>query len=307
MKIIRIALAAAIVALAIPPVDAQPRQGRVREVAVGSQVDWSGEANPQPVRYRFGDITVGVSPRVDPEFGDLVAPVVTIEVPGRAPVVLEGADTRSSYEHKIGVGRFDRNGTRFLYLQSFTGGAHCCNAIQVALIPAQGAVSVVELGDWDGGPEEEMPKDEDGDGIVDFVQRDNRFLYAFSSYAGSLAPPQILNIVDGQVVDVSARPSFRRFFVEAMADGREGCREGFEHNGACAGYVAAAARAGQFDEAWRYMLSHYERSSTWGTEDACRVEVDNPDACPADRRVSFSGYPDALRYYLAEWGYLPKP
>lgn len=305
MKITGIVMASAALALAAPFADAQPRRSSVQDVAIGSQVGWSAEANPQPVRYRFGDIDVGVRPRVDPEFEDLIAPVVTLEVPGRPPLVLEGADTRPSYEHKIGVGRFDRTGTRFLYLQSFTGGAHCCNAIQVALIPAQGPVSLVDLGAWDGGPEEEMPEDEDGDGIVDFVQRDNRFLYAFSSYAGSFAPPQILNIVDGEVVDVSDRPPFRRFFLEAMADGREGCRDGFERNGACAGYVAAAARAGRFDAAWRFMLSHYERSSTWGTEDACRVGVDNPDACPADQRVSFSGYPDALRYYLTEWGYLP--
>jgi hypothetical protein len=306
MNFTRIALAAAMLALATAPADAQPRPIAAQDVPIGSQVGWSAEANPRPIRYRFGDIAVSVRPQVDPESVDLVAPIVTLEVPGRAPVVLEGADTRPSYEHKVGVGRFDRNGTRFLYLQSFTGGAHCCNTIQVAQIPAQGPVSVVALGDWDGGPEEQMPKDEDGDGIVDFVQRDNRFLYAFSSYAGSLAPPQILNIVDGQVADVSARPSFRRFFVEAMAAGREGCREGFERNGACAGYVAAAARAGRFDEAWRYLLSHYERSSTWGTEDACRVGVDDPDACPVDQRVSFNGYPDALRYYLAQWGYIPQ-
>lgn len=295
-----------LISLATILISAASSASAQQDAAIGSQVSWSAEANPNPIRYRFGDIQVGVRPRADPQVGDLFAPVVTLEVPGRTPVVLEGIETRPSYEHEIGVGRFDRDGTRFLILQSFSGGAHCCNVIQVALIPAQGPVSVVELGAWDGGPEDQMPKDEDGDGVVDFVQRDNRFLYAFSSYAGSLAPPQILNIVDGQVVDVSSRASFRRFFVEAMAAGREGCREGFEHNGACAGYVAAAARAGRFAEAWRYMLNNYERSSTWGTEDACRVDVDNPDSCPADQRVSFSGYPDALRYYLTEWGYLPR-
>ena len=306
MKVIRIALAVAMLAVAAPAAGAETQRDGARDVALGSQVSWSGEANPQPVRYRFGDINVSVRPRVDEQFEDLVAPVVTLEVPGRAPVVLEGADTRPSYEHEIGVGRLDRNGTRFLILQSFTGGAHCCNAIQIALIPAAGPVTLVDLGAWDGGPAEEMPKDEDGDGVVDFVQRDDRFLYAFSSYAGSFAPPQIINIVGGWVVDVSERPSFRRFFLEAMNDAREGCRDGFERNGGCAGYVAAAARAGRFDEAWRDMLRHYERTSTWGLEDACRVGVDNPDACPADQRVRFSGYPDALRYYLTEWGYLPR-
>ena len=300
MKLTGIALAMAMLALAATPASAQ------QNVPVGSQVAWSAEANPQPVRYRFDDISVTVSPRVDPQFEDLVAPVVTLEVPGRAPVVLVGEVGGPIYVHQVGVGRLDRNGTRYLQLQTFTGGAHCCNAIQVALIPPRGEVSVIELGAWDGGPHEEMPKDEDGDGIVDFIERDNRFLYAFSSYAGSHQPPQILNIVDGRVVDVSARPSFRRFFVEAMADAREGCRDGFERNGACAGYVAAAARAGRFDEAWRDMLRHYERTSTWGLEDACRVGVDNPDACPAEQRVRFEGYPDALRYYLTEWGYLPR-
>ena len=294
---------AALLTLATPAA-AQPRDV-VQDVAIGSQVSWSAATSLRPVRYRFGDIIVGVRPQIDPQFDDLVAPVVTLELPGHAPVELRGSDARPSHEHQIGVGRLDRAGTRFLLLQSFTGGAHCCNAMQSVLIPRAGTPTVVELGMWDGGPLEEMPKDEDGDGVVDFVQRDDRFLYAFSSYAGSFAPPQIVNIVGGAPVDVSARPSFRRFFVDAMEDAREGCRDGFERNGACAGYVAAAARAGRFDEAWREMLSHYERSSTWGLEDACRIGVDNPDACPADQRVSFGGYPDALRYYLTEWGYLP--
>ena len=53
---------------------------------------------------------------------------------GRNSAVMNGAATTPAYEHKLGVGLRDRRGTRFVYFQSFTGGAHCCNEMQAAII-----------------------------------------------------------------------------------------------------------------------------------------------------------------------------
>lgn len=271
-------------------------------IALGTQVDWSFERHPRPVRYRAGDITLTVSGIRD---GDMVGPRIVIAAPGRPPATMTGSISFRSMDHKIGVGLFDRNGTRFVQLQSFTGGAHCCNAIQIALVE-QGRIRVVELGAWDGEPGD-MPRDVDEDGLVDFVQRDDSFLYTFTFYAASLSPPAVLNIVDGRVVDVSDRPGFRPLFQAFVNDARSYCLapQSGEPNGACAAYVAAAARIGQFDAAWARMLRAYNRTSDWELPTGCRVDVGNAE-CPPASVIRFRTYPEALRHFLVGRGYIAR-
>ena len=124
------------------------------------------------------------------------------------------------------IGRWDA-ARRYVLFQSFSGGAHCCNQIQVVL-PGAGRAMIVDLGAWDGDYID-PPRDEDGDGTPDFVLYDNAFLYAFSSYAGSWAPPKILDIVDGVPTDVSTRPAFRALFEEDLTRARAAC---LDHRGA---------------------------------------------------------------------------
>ena len=98
------------------------------------------------------------------------------------------------------------------------------------------------------------PGDIDGDGHTDFVGRDNRFFYEFSSYGGThRPPPQIWNIREGRAADVSAEPRYRGLFVASAAEARSAClaseREDVDRS-ACAVFAAAAARFGTFDRAW---------------------------------------------------------
>jgi len=74
----------------------------------------------------------------------------------------------------------DGDGTPFVFFQSFSGGAHCCNSIKV-VVPENGKLEVYDLGSWDGGYSDQVPADVDGDGAVDFVMVDNSFLYTFGS------------------------------------------------------------------------------------------------------------------------------
>jgi hypothetical protein len=285
----------------IPAPAAAQRRGAPADRPLGTQIEWSYEQQRNPVRYRFGDVTLTVRGIVD---GEMIAPRITVEAPGRPPAVMTGSSVGPTFTHQIGVGRFDRSGATFVQLQSFTGGAHCCNAIQVAVIEGR-RIRVVELGFWDGEGGD-MPRDEDGDGLVDFVQRDDSFLYAFTYYAASLAPPRVLNIVDGRVVDVSDRPGFRGLFQAFVNDVRSSCLapEGdAEPNGACAAYVAAAARAGQFDAAWARMLRAYNRRSDWELPTGCRVDVGNAE-CPPASVIRYRTYPEALRYFLVRRGYI---
>ncbi|MGZ8336007.1 MAG: hypothetical protein ACXWU1_05035 [Allosphingosinicella sp.] len=277
----------------------------VREVPIGTYVDWSDERDGSPARYRAGEVELTFEGRRDPESPDLVQALLTVALPGVAPVTVEGAMTPASFDHRAAVGRApDRS--LFVLFQSFSGGAHCCTEFTF-LRPAGGRFEVTSLGEWDGGPLDALPTDFDGDGTIDFVFVDNAFLYAFASYAESSAPPKIFNVVDGARVDVSDRPGFRRLFEEAMQRDRQACLhpDGMSPNGACAAYVASAARVGRFDSAWAEMLRAYDRNFEWELPMGCRsLAVDKP--CPEGDILRFDNYPDALRAFLVDLGYIPR-
>ena len=301
----RLLLALAALMLAVPPGAAAAQTRRpppVVRAEFGRIVTWSQERRPRPVTWRFGDVTLEV--RGVGEDG-LFAPRVTIRR-GRLSAQMRGAAAQPSFEHKLGVGLLDRRGTRFVYFQSFTGGAHCCNEVQVAVIGPRG-IRVVQLGSFDGGPTDAFPRDLDGDGIVDFEQQDDSFLYTFSSYAGSMAPPKYFNLVGGRAVDVSSRPGFRPLFRRAMNRARPYClqQEG-ERNGACAGYVASTARAGQFQAAWAVMLRAYDRDSGWDLPSGCRARLNADGECPPASVIRYTNYPDALRAFLVRQGYIAR-
>jgi len=280
-------------------------QRRPASRPLGSQIIWSFEKNPRRVEYRFGEVTLSVRPHRTQAANEFFAPEVTVSAPGRAPVVMRGSEVWPSSGHHIGVGRLDRAGNLFVELQSYTGGAHCCNEIKVAVIePRQ--IRVVELGAWDGSPGA-MPRDVDGDGTVDWVKRDDGFLYSFDAYAFSFAPPQIFNIVDGRAQDVSARPSFRPIFQRALNDARSKCltrRRANASNSACATYAAAAARIGQFDAAWAQLGRAYNDKHQWEYPTGCRVQPDPETGCPDSAVINYGGYLPSLRAFLADRGYI---
>lgn len=255
---------------------------------------WTYQAQPRPLRYRSGDLLITIAARPAREGDGWIVPHVTVS---RLRPVMQGPQppiraqtfrsfaTSPIYEHGLSVGRLDRDGTRFVMWQAYTGGAHCCFDIQL-ILPDGPAPRLVSLGAFDMEMMTDIPADVDGDGRTDFVLRDNDFLYAFASFAGSFAPPQIWNVEGGRAVNVSAAPRYRALFVDAMAETRPICldrRGGEDRNGACAAFVAASARIGDFEGAWRAMLGGYDRR-----DDAHRG----------------GPFPRRLRAFLAARGYL---
>lgn len=270
----------------------------------GTQIEWTHAAHPRPLRYRSGDVTVTV--RGERRGDGLIRPLLRIEAPGRPAATMRAVAVSPIMPNRIGVGTLDRAGTPFVYWQSYTGGAHCCNAIRVAVV-APGRIRTVELGAWDGEPQEAFPSDVDGDGTVDFVQSDQRFRYAFASGAGSRTPPQILNIEGGRAVDVSAHARFRPLFEADMAANRAECLDrGSDRNGACAAFVASAARIGRLGEAWAEMLAAHEPTPAQALAFDCRVAWNERAECPRGQEIRFGGFPEALRHFLTRWGYIPR-
>jgi hypothetical protein len=290
----RVLIAAAVVALAVPAAAQQ-----VRSVPPGTQIEWNRERDGDSARYRSGDVALVIRARVDGDDPELATPLLTVEIPGYAPVTVEGALTWATFPHRVAVGRWDSQRPYVLF-QSFTGGAHCCNVIQAAIVRPD-RIDAVDLGTWDGDYLGAMPRDVDGDGTVDFVFRDDAFLYAFAPYAMSYSPPLVFDIAGDKSIDLSSRPAFRPIFAKAARQARKACVS--QHaNGACAAYVAAAARAGRFMPAWNDMLKAYDRRDDWELPSGCRVPAP-ATGCPEDQQIRYAGFPDALRAFLAERNY----
>ena len=274
-------------------------------ISIGTHTDWSYARQGASTRYRAGPVEIVMEGMRDARSPDLVQPRLTVEYPGYPPVTLIGADTSPSQQHRFAVGRWDAT-RMFVLFQSYSGGAHCCTQVQLVL-PDKDLLQVIDFGEWDGDYSDRMPSDLDGDGMIDFVFYDNAFLYAFASYAESGAPPLVMNVVDGDVVDVSDRPGFSYLFEDALREHRQYCLRPHDMspNGACAAYVATAARVGRFDQAWGEMLRAYDRRSSWDLPTDCAAALVN-QACPEKSVQRFRDYPDALRHFLAAQGYISR-
>jgi hypothetical protein len=269
MRVLTLAAIAAVFAC-VASASAQPTTPEPRNLPWRSLLAWQPKQGT--VTYRNDDLQLTVSAS-DAASPDERVPIVTVRRTGMAPVTLRGEPGTG---WRFGIGRVDAKvRAPAVLLESFTGGAHCCSVIDVA-VPDAAAYRVVRLSHRgvDGKTShmfdavlDEFPIDLSGDGIADFVLTDDAFLYRFSSYAGSMPPPLVLNIVGTRTVDVSKAPGLRPLFALKMAKARAYCAspawDGNERNGACAGYVADAARIGQFDTAWKQMLAHYDSRSTW--------------------------------------------
>lgn len=254
-----------------------------RIIAPATFVDWKAESGPR--LFRSGDVTVRAS--VSGRDGDS-PPTFVVSAPGVAPLTIVNDDSIAHYASSIAIGPLGRGQPASAIVQTYTGGAHCCTHIVVALREGK-RFRLVDMGAWNGGGVL-WPRDVSGDGVADFQLVDNAFLYAFGSYAGSWAPPLIMNIRGGKAVNVSAEPAFRPLFVADMAKARKACLAADRNfaGGPCAGYLADAARLGRFDAAWAE-LSRRGIGSQAGFPDSCSDQP-RPNPCYRDFATSVRGF-----------------
>ncbi len=272
-----------------------------RQVRAGEAIQWSmGDGRKA---FRHGDLTatfdrIQCAPLGEECEEEQLEPRLTLTTADGQSVTLTDLPLAAT----MMLGPLDKGGPVVAFLQTYTGGMHCCQQLRAIVRSADGP-KVVELGGYDGA-EFDWPKDIDGDGIRDFVVSDDRFLYAFESYAASVAPPKVLNIVDGAVRDVSAEPRFAKVFAMAAVRARKACIGEDYPNGACAAWAASAARLGQLDAVWPVILAeHRKETAIW--PDRCRVDRSEDGDCPEGQLVEYPDYPTALRAYLVELGYSP--
>jgi len=242
--------------------------------------------------------------RTRPTTDGLRTPVVTATLNGKPAfsVRLEEAEREQPFA-AVALHRLDpASPMPQAVITGYTGGAHCCMAAVFATADASGTWRTVAGQTLDGGGD--WVEDVDGDGQPELVHADNSFLYAFSSYAGSVPPHRIVRLSGGVLKDVTQEPRYRSYLRQEVARMEHlGARRGdaIEINGYLAGWVAAKARIGQVDEAWAVMLRRHERGQERMYE-ACLVDLPAEATCPENKRRAI-GFPEALRLHLAKAGY----
>jgi len=238
---------------------------------------------------------------------EVTAARVTASFPGHAPIDMPVDPIRDdAYPLSIGIGHLGPgDADPVVIVEGYSGGAHCCATFAMAAL-VDGAVVPLWLPPIDGSPATEFPTDIDGDGVADIRRTDDGFLYAFASYAASVPVPRIWNLRGGRLVDVSAEPRFASVWRELADEALPACadQESAERNGACAAYAAAKARLGEAEDGVATAVKN-AAPSDWLPE-SCSIEPGD-GVCPDDKKVKFASFEQALRWMLADHGYIDLP
>lgn len=145
-------------------------------------------------------------------------------------------------------------------LDLYTGGAHCCTYSMIYRYnPTSEQYTSIEH-QW--GNVGYQLQDLDDDGTIEFVSADDRFAYAFGSFAGSNFPPQIWHYQQGELVDVTRR--YRQMVYgrayqiwQAYTESRQ---QGHEVKGHLAAYLAAKHLLGESADGWQRVQQAYQES-----------------------------------------------
>jgi hypothetical protein len=101
----------------------------------------------------------------------------------------------------VRVADLDGEGPPDAILDLFTGGAHCCSVSEIVALGDTGAGIRRVVHDW--GDAGYRLEDLDGDGVDEFLSADDRFAYAFTAYAFSGLPVQIMSFAGEHFTDVT--------------------------------------------------------------------------------------------------------
>lgn len=179
-------------------------------------------------------------------------------------------------------------------VETYSGGAHCCTIHEVYTWTGK-EFEEINFGyrDGNGGEFQDLDNDE----VFEYLTFDGAFLYAFSSYAGSFPPSQILRIGNNGLEDVTREyPERLRGTAWQMYQSIQS--RDYELNGILAGYVAQKMLLGEFEEGWEFMLARYDRTSDHGLD----IRNSNGEVIG-----QYPDFPTALRAFLTENGYFLSP
>ena len=215
---------------------------------------------------------------------------------------------------RLAVARLDPASPLYsVVVTSFTGGAHCCDDVQIAT-PSPTALTaptslpgwtVLHPGAFDSvtlgvGADPRLPAD--GAGVFALVIPDSAFDYAYDSYGGSFAPIHVFGLRSGKLVDRSGDAAFRPL-LESDARRAEGpCRAG--GSGVCPGYLADMARLGRWADGWRVLQAGVREKPQWAFPDRlCDGALTAGKCRPGQRETAVPTYAASVRLFLRQRGY----
>ncbi|BAU13603.1 hypothetical protein LEP3755_41430 [Leptolyngbya sp. NIES-3755] len=143
----------------------------------------------------------------------------------------------------------------------FTGGAHCCRYSLIYQYDADRQRYSETHMKW--GNLGYQLRDLDRDGKLEFYSADDRFAYAFTSYAASAFPIQIWRFQAGEMSDIT-----RQYPKEIYSDAyrlwqlyqKIRTEEGAEVKGVLAAYLADKYLLGQQEDGWNRLREVYQES-----------------------------------------------
>jgi len=270
----------------------------VSNFEIPASLTWDAKANGDPKLLRGGHLAITLSSKKGAG-NDIPTPLIHVEGYG-ASIDQLGEPGFENPTARLVIGQLDLSGSsNQVAFLTYSGGAHCCTSIKILDLRA-GKWTVLDMGMWDGEPLMEFPKDIDGDHIPDIVLNDGAFNYTFASYADSYAPPLIFNVVNGAIVNVSAESRYAAFYRDRMTEYQAVCL--LHDNGACAAFVGAASRIGDYSYAFQFLLDNYDKSGTWNLPKLCHVALVS-NQCPSGQDYDAPNYPMAVAAFLAQNGY----
>ena len=193
-----------------------------------------------------------------------------------------------------------------LVFTRYSGGAHCCTKTWFVFKASQNAGwSMIDGAMLDG--DGYWFEDVDGDGAQELLSVDNNFLYAFDSYAGSIAPLRIAKLRNGSVDDVTEEPAMKKRLKQELAGTEFEAKlrpELWKENGFLAGWVAEKIRLGEGDSAWGTAAKNMQQDTGFGPQECTTGQ--KIDDCPADKLKPIPIL-KGLASFLKENGYGPLP
>jgi hypothetical protein len=144
----------------------------------------------------------------------------------------------------------------------YSGGAHCCSSTRIYHLAGRSLRYEVLTHGW--GNAGYRLEDLDGDGRLEFLSGDDRFSYAFTSYAASRRPPQIWKFDGRGLQNVTRR------YPKLLEEDRASCWSAFEElaprdptgddiRGVLAAYVADSCLLGQCAIGWERLRAAYDK------------------------------------------------
>jgi hypothetical protein len=157
-------------------------------------------------------------------------------------VVPDDGNADPSGTSALKVADLDGDGEPEVLVDTFSGGAHCCLTARLLTFDGTG-YTPKDLSYGDVGY---VLKDADGDGRPELVGYDPRFSAAFTAFAGSGFPPQILQVRHGTTVDVTRKfPKLVQADAKTRLKDLRRARPGDDIRGILGAYVADRYLLGQ--------------------------------------------------------------